>query len=148
MSEALLEQRRTKFEQFLAERMPVLADFAERLELANPEMIVADPGSYLPAVGAFMVEQVVEPDDKNWIVARLGYLVGEVLIQRLSGCWFLNEMENSKNYGMYVVGQFPCCSNSAVNVDPVAVAIDFVEQAPTRDLVGLVAEVEEGIRSQ
>ena len=58
----VLETRRTRLEAFLAERMPVLADFAEGLGLASPTMIVADPEAYLPSVDEFMRNQVVEAE--------------------------------------------------------------------------------------
>jgi hypothetical protein len=142
-----LERRRARFEQFLAERMPVLAEFAEALDLENPPMIVADPDRYLPSIDAFMRRQLVEPEHRVWILTRLGYLVGEVLVQRLSGCWLLNDIPDSRYFLRYVVGQFATIRNPNAMVDPFAVADAFIGQPLGRDLTAMVAEVESELRT-
>jgi hypothetical protein len=81
----LLERRRAGMSQLLEERMPVLAHFAEVLELAEPTLIVADPDRYLPSVSEFMRNQQVTPEDEPWIMVRLAYLIGKVLIQHRHG---------------------------------------------------------------
>src|SRR4051794_440911 len=98
------ERRKATFDAFVSERLPVMADFAERLGLPEPTMIVNDPESYLPAIDAFMRNQVVKPDDRIWIITRLMYIVGEVLIQRLGGIWLLSDIPDSKFFLKYVVG--------------------------------------------
>src|SRR5208282_6942055 len=85
-------RRQVTFGKFLEERMPVLADFIERLELPNPPMVLMEAEWYLPSVDAYMKSQVVPPEDRVWILTRLGYFIGELLVQRFSGCWFLNEI--------------------------------------------------------
>jgi len=145
--QAELDRRRAGFDAFLNERMPVLADFAEALELKSPQLIVADPERYLPSIDAFMMNQVVEADDRVWIVTRLGYFIGEVLVQRLGGCWLLNEIPASRYFLRYVVGQFTRIRNPNAMVDPFEVASAFVSTPPTRNLASLVAEVEMGLRA-
>ena len=60
--------------------MPVLTDLPEALALADPPTIAAEPERYLPSVDEFMRHQVVGTDDRVWIITRLAYLIGEVLV--------------------------------------------------------------------
>lgn len=145
--EATKAKRLERLPEFLEERMPVLADFAERLGLPQPAMIVANPQEYLPAIGAFMRDQAVTEDDRVWTLTRVGYLVGEVLVQRLGGYWFLNEIPDSRYFLRYVVGRFSRARNHNAMVDPFEVADHFLRQPPGRDLVALVNEVEQGVRA-
>lgn len=145
--ETLRAKRLERLPMFLEERMPVLADFAERLELPRPTMIVADPHAYVPAVGAFMRDQTISADDRAWILTRLGYLLGELLIQRLGGHWFLNEIPDSRYFLRYVVGRFTRAKNLNAMVDPFEVADQFLRQPPGRDLTALADEVEREIRT-
>ncbi len=103
-------RRRAGIDAFLAERMPALTDFAQRLELRDPPMIVADPQRYVPSIDAYIKDQVVTREDRIWILSRLGYLIGEVLVQRLSGRWVLNEIPDSR----YCLGE-----ESGRLVDPI-----------------------------
>lgn len=139
--------RREEFERFIAERMPVLADFADALGLKQPTMIVAQPEHYLPSIDLFMEKQVIRPDDRNWILTRIGYFIGELLVDRLGGCWFLNEIADSRYFLRYVVGQFARVQNPNAMVDPFYVAVVFVDQPPGRRLAALVQEVEAELRA-
>jgi hypothetical protein len=131
---------------FLAERMPVLSDFAQRLELRDPAMIVADPERFLPSIDAYMRDQVITAEDRVWILTRLGYLVGELLVQRLSGSWFLNEIPDSRFFLRYVVGRFADVPNPAAMVDPFHVADVYLSQEPGRSLSTIVKQVEDELR--
>ena len=139
-------RRRVGMNAFLAERMPVLSDFAHRLELRDPPLIVADPERFLPSIDAYMKNQVVTPEDRIWILTRLGYLIGEVLIQRLSGSWFLNEIPDSLYFLRYVVGSFSGASNPAAMVDPFHIADVYLSQPPGRSLAAVVKQVEDELR--
>jgi hypothetical protein len=145
---ALRARRLEKLPAFLSERMPVLADFAERLELSNPASIVIDPEGFLPSIDTWMKNQAVTQEDRVWIVTRLGYFIGELLIQRMNGgCWFLNESHDSRYFLDYVVGRFPGVKNSNAMVNPFYVADRYVTTSPPRDLIGLVAQLEEELRT-
>lgn len=139
---ATLERRRARLEPFLAARMPTLADFAEALGLESPPLIVAEPTRYLPAVDAFMRDQVVELADREWILTRLGFFIGEVLVQRLGGCWLLNEQPDTRFFLRYVVGSFPRARHPSAMVDPFHVADTYLATGPGRSLTQLLAEVE------
>src|SRR5262245_39326005 len=88
----LIDRRRTRFDLFLEERMPVLTEFMRLLELPNPAFVLVEADKYLPALDQWFKEQVIDSSDTAWILTRLGYFVGEYLVQRLRGCWFLNEV--------------------------------------------------------
>ena len=45
-----IDRRKSGFDQFLEERMPVLKDFMVCLELPNPAMVVAQAEPYLPSI--------------------------------------------------------------------------------------------------
>jgi len=140
--QAELDRRRAGFDRFLAERMPMLADFAERLGLPNPPMIVASPTAYVDSIASFMREQQVKTDDRPWILARLGYFIGEVLIQRFWGSWFLNDIPGSRYFARYVVGHFARVKSPNAMIDPFYVASVYVDDPPGRDLHGLLREIE------
>lgn len=139
-------RRRAGMDAFLAGRMPVLSEFAQRLELRDPPLIGADPERYLPSIDAYMKDQVVGPEDRVWILTRLGYLIGEILVQRLSGSWFLNDIPDSRYFLRYVVGRFAALPNPAAMLDPFQVADAYLSQPPGRSLSAIVKQVEEELR--
>jgi len=127
--------------------MPVLADFAEALELPEPTGIVADPGRYLGPVSEFMRDQTVTCEDRNWTLTRIGYLIGELLVQRFGGCWFINEIHGSGYFLRYCVGRFSRVKNQDAMVDPFEIADSFLAEPVGRDLLRLLAEVDAEIRA-
>jgi len=137
---AVRDRRKAEFDDFLAERMPVLASFAEALELENPPMIVADPQLYVPKVDEFLEMQDIQENDREWIILRLGFLIGEVLVQRLGGCWLLNDNPDSRTFLRYVVGQFAGARTSAM-VDPFEVADVLTSQKAPRHFSAMIEEV-------
>jgi hypothetical protein len=137
-----LSRRRDGFESFLAERLPVLTDFIQRLQLPNPALVLVDAEKYVPSVDMWMKDQIVEPADFEWLLARLGYLIGEFFVQRFSGCWFLNEVPGSRYFGRYVVGRFVRAPNFNAMIDPLAVAHAYISEPPGRSLTGLLESVQ------
>ena len=137
-----IERRRTGFGQFFEELMPVLADFMERLHIPDAPMVVAEPDRFVRPVDAFMKDQVIGADERSWIVTRIGYLIGEWLVQRLGGCWFVNDVPDSLYFAHYVVGQFTRIRNQNAMVDPMAVADAYVSEPPGRSLVATLCEIE------
>ena len=129
-----------KFEQFLVERMPVLVEFARALSFPEPHRILNEPHLFSHGISDWLSQQAVGPDDRVWLVTRLGYFVGEYLNMRYSGAWFVNESPNSRYFGRYVVGQFYKIANQSALADPFEVAMVAVEpNAPS--LEELLAEV-------
>lgn len=138
---------RKEFDRFIDERFPILADFAERLELHDHSMIVIDPERYLASIDAFMKNQTVNPEDRVWILTRLGYFIGELLIQHFGGIWFLNEIPDSRYFLRYVVGRFAAIKNRDAMVDPFYVADVFLSEPPGRSLISIVHQLEKELLS-
>ena len=135
-----LATRKANFAHFLDERMPVLVEFAKSLGFQDPHRIVTEPHLFLPEISDWLAHQDITPEDRTWLTTRLGYLVGELLISRFGGLWFINEIESSKYFGRYVVGQFASASNKNAQVDPFEVAVAAVNN-PSSSLVSLFSEV-------
>jgi len=138
-----LDRRRREFAVFLEEMEPVLSDFAGRLGLPNPNTATTEPEKFLEPVDAFMKEQIISDEDRIWILARVAYLIGQVLNQRLEGTWLLNENPNSLFFLRYVVGRFKRVRNPQATVDPFDVSTAFLSQPPGRSLAGIISEVEQ-----
>jgi hypothetical protein len=109
---------------------------------------MSDPWRFLPGVAEFIRNQVIaDEEDRIWIVTRLGYLIGELLIQKLGGQWFLNEIPDSRYFLEYVVGRFSRARNPNAMVVPFGIANYFMSQKVGRDLERLLYEVEGEILS-
>lgn len=138
----ILDRRSKGFATFLDERLPVMLDFIERLGLPDAAMVLVEADKFLPALDAWLKDQTIDPADKVWILTRIGYFVGEYLVQRLRGYWFLNDVPDSQYFARYVVGRFARASNRNAMVDPFAVADAYVSELPGRSLSRLLAAVE------
>jgi hypothetical protein len=88
-----------------------------------------------------MRHQRVDPEDRVWTLTRLGYFIGELLIQRLGGCWFLNEIPDSRSFLRYVVGRFTSIRNPHAMSDPFFVADVFLSEPTGRSLSYTVDQV-------
>ena len=140
-------RRRAGFDAFFEESRPVLVDFVQRLGLPEPHTVLLYAARFLPAIADWVKDQVVEPEDKTWIVTRLGYFIGEVLNQAWAGHWFLDEDLDSPFFLHYVVGQFARSSDINIRVSPFILADHFVSEPNGRNLEQLVAGVESGLKS-
>ena len=145
---AIRGRRRAGLEVFVQESMPVLIDFMERLELPYPDMVLKEAEKYAAPLDAWMRDQVIEPGNRIWILTRIGYFIGELLNQRLGGCWFLDEDAGSPYFLQYVVGQFTRLNNPNARIAPFALADYYVAQPPGRDLLSVIRETEERLRQQ
>ncbi|HJT30695.1 MAG TPA: hypothetical protein VJ783_01425 [Pirellulales bacterium] len=138
---ALIRSRRARFDDFLAERLDVLKDFVERLVLPDAPMVVVDAARYLPAIDAWMKQQIISPDDRIWIHTRIGYFIGEYLVQTLGGYWFVEDTPDARFFGRYVVGNFSKPRVPNLRVDPFHVADVYLNEGPGRRLSSFLAEV-------
>lgn len=140
----MLDRRRAGFDEFLAERMPVLAEFMQVLQFPNPALVLVEAEKYLAGLDQWVSLQVIgSEDDRIWLLTRLGYFVGEYLVQGLNGCWIFNENPESQTFGRYVVGQFSKIRNRNAMVDPFMVADMCIAEPPGRSLQNLLDEAEE-----
>ncbi len=144
----ILERRRSGFDAFFQESRPVLVDFMDRLELPEPHMVLRDAERYLLPVDSWMKSQVVMPEDRIWILTRIGYFIGELLNQRFGGYWFLDEDPQSPYFSQYVVGQFTGVPNPYARISPLALAAYYVDQPPGRSLSDLLTGAEEELRQR
>jgi hypothetical protein len=144
---ATRDRLRERFDRVYEEMMPVLTDFVERLGASDPALVIMHPERYLNLIDDFVKYQVVTPDDRAWIAARLAYYIGELFVQRFGGCWFLNEAPDSRYFLCYVVGTFARLRNHSAMFDPFHAAALFVDEPPGRSLVGLIEEINEELEN-
>jgi hypothetical protein len=137
----LLAKRRDGFEQFIAERMPVLSEFMASLELPEPEFVLVDAESFLAPLDQWLAKQTIDKVDRDWLLTRVGYYVGEYLVQQLAGCWLLCEAPDSPLFGHYVVGQFGKVDNPRALADPFEAATVLVDQPRGRSLTAVIEQV-------
>ncbi|MFT5646592.1 MAG: hypothetical protein ACI976_001274 [Aureispira sp.] len=146
MNKKIVQERRDNLENFSKESYPVIVDFAERLEHSDPSSILLNKevmSSFLGTVAEFMRAEPVDEETSVWVSVRIGYLIGEYLIQKYEGHWGVNLNETSPQYGHYVVFALsPKDKERAFPVDPFEAANEFVNQVPDRDLVSLIDEIE------
>lgn len=150
MNNDIIQKRRDNLETFAKESYPVIIDFAERLEHHDPSSILLDQKVmtlFIGTVAEFMRAEPVDEETRLWISVRIGYLIGEYLIQKYQGHWGVNLNEQSPQYGHYVVfAVSPKNEEKAYPVDPFEAANEFVNQAPDRDLISLIEEIEAMIK--
>ena len=142
-SREFLEGRKGGFSRFLEERMDVLSEFASGLGFGSPQLIVAQPSAFVEAIDRYMSCQDISEDDFSWIVSRIGYFIGEVLIERYSGCWMIVDDTSSRLFARYVVGQFP---GRAMVVDPFEAAVEYVRAPKGRSLVSQLSAIEDQLQ--
>lgn len=138
-----IERRKAGFPQFFQELMPVLSDFIERLGAPDAPMVIAEPDRFIPLVDTFMKNQMIDTEDRIWIVTRVGYLIGEYLARLLGGSWYVNEVPDSRYFARYVVGRFARTPKSNACVDPMAIAEAYVSEPPGRCLTTTLRSVEQ-----
>jgi len=140
--QAEISHRQADFDNFLDERMPVLCDFIQQLGLPDAPLVLSEADRFMPPIDRWLTDQVVTSDDRTWILTRLGYFIGEYLVQRYAGHWFLNKIPDSRFFGRYVVGQFVKVTNQNAMVDPFAVADAYLLEPPGRSLSRVLGDVD------
>jgi hypothetical protein len=139
----LLQQRRAGFDPFYEELMPALVDFVERAGIKPGYGVLRQASLYVEHLTqALSGLAVSSEEDRTWLLARVSYFIGEYLVQKYSGCWYVNDIEGSRYFARYVVGRFSALNNPVPMVDPFEVAQVFVDTPPGRQLDALLGEVE------
>ena len=141
-----LERRRATLDTFVQEGWEALVDFVDALGLPEPGMVLRVADEYVAPVDRWLSEQVIGPDDRIWLLPRVGYFIGEVLIQRFSGSWRIDDDPDSPWFAHYVVGRFTSLDNPWVRIDPLAVASNLVDEPPGRSLLAAVGRTDSEIR--
>jgi len=137
-----VEKQKERFDVFRKERMPVLHELAKNLEFPNPHEILLNPKEFLSPLSAWLSEQEISEDAKNWITVRIGYFLGELFIQKYDGCWLVCELVCLKHYSHYVVGEFSAISNPNALFSPMESAFELASQPIGRSLIAKVSEIE------
>ena len=133
-------ERQASFDHFHAELAPVLVEFIAALGIEPAQDVLRQAGHYLPYVEQALSEMAIaDADDRDWLLVRMTYFVGEVFAQQYGGVWLIDEAAGSRSFGRYVVGKF---SNGAAQVDPLAIASAYVALPCPRPLAALVAAAE------
>lgn len=142
----LRTERRKAFRNFIAGIKPALMEFADFVGVENPNTAFEQPEKFLQVLDIFLkVEDIdkLEQEDKKSLHLMLMYFIGQLLLHRYGGIWFLNEDHEAKSFLRYVIGYFEKGSVSRnISVDPFSVAEEFMEQMPGRSLIATIKETE------
>lgn len=145
-------QRRKAFHNFVVGIKPAILEFAEFVGVENPQTAVDQPEKFLQVLEIFLKSEninAIDHEAKETLHLMLMYFIGQLLLHRYGGIWFLNENPEAKSFLRYVVGYFERANVSKkIFVDIFSVAEDFLAQPPERSLISTIKEVEEEIRLQ
>jgi hypothetical protein len=136
--DALLRRRRG-WAAFLSEKGPVLQEFVDDLALPFAEVVLTDPWALLPGLDKWLAVQAVEGEDIPWTASRVGYWIGDAVVAKYAGEWYLNEQAGTRFHLHYVVGRFPQRGNAMIS--PMAVALEFLSEPPGRSLTQTMGQV-------
>jgi hypothetical protein len=71
--------------------------------------------------------QTIDTKDLGFFALRLSVFIGEFFVQRLEGCWLLDEIPQSPNFATYVVGRFAKIADPNAVVTPFWIARDYLK---------------------
>lgn len=141
-----LEELQLDLDAFVQEGFEVLGGFIDRLGFPEPYLVLRDAEGFLPGLDLWMSDQVVAPEDRAWIITRIGYFIAELFNQRHTGYWFVDENPESPYFLQYVVGAFALASNTAIRIPPFALAANYVDGEPPRSFTAVIMRVEGQLR--
>ena len=143
---ALLARRKTRFDQFYQEMMPVLVDFIQRLGQDQSHTVLHDASRFLGVIDESFKYDLISTEDRSWFMTRIMYFVGEYFVQNFGGHWLVNDTPGSRFFARYVVGGFGTRAIPNGQIDPLEVATSYTDSPAPRDLVGLIASVERELK--
>ncbi|MFZ4878778.1 hypothetical protein ACL9RI_27145 [Janthinobacterium sp. Mn2066] len=142
----LLERRKKNFAQFYEELSAALVDFIGRLGIQPSHAVLTHAPQFAHHVSQATQDFQVESEgDRTWLAARMSYYIGEYFVQKYSGCWYVNDIPDSRYFARFVVGKFNIADRGELMVDPFQVADAYIAEPPPRALGKLLAEVEQGL---
>lgn len=136
----LLENRKAQFPDIHQQRVMILIGFLKDLELENPSTVMFNAAAFLNPLSDWMKTQTVSPENRNKVMLRFAYFIGEYLLQHYRGDWYVNELIQSKNFARIVVGKFEGI-RAGVSIDPFAVAAEYIDSGSGRDLSTLLQNI-------
>lgn len=139
-------ERESSFDKFHAALGPVLIDFIDALGIEPAQDVLRQAGDYLPYVERALSEMAIaDADDRDWLLVRMMYYIGEYFAQQYGGRWYVNDTPGSHLFGRCVVGKFSKLANRALQIDPFDIASSYVDLPCPRPLAALVGEVESSL---
>lgn len=143
----LLRTRKNDFDSFYKSLLPALVEFVALVGISPSHEVLKKAEQFVPLVARATQGMPIESqEDRTWLITRMGYFVGEVFVQRFGGCWFVDELPDTKYFARYVVGKFGAGINSNAMIDPFEISTAYVDDAPPRNLGELLSEVETALR--
>lgn len=136
----LLEKRKEQFQDIHHQRVMILIGFLQDLEFARPSTVMFNAKAFLNPLSDWMKTQTVSTENRNKVMLRFAYFIGEYLLQQYRGDWYVNELIQSKNFAKIVVGKFDGI-RAGVSIDPFAVAEEYIDSEPGRDLSVLLQNI-------
>src|SRR5690242_4813692 len=95
----LIQKRKAGFERFYEELMPALVDFVERVGIKPGYEVLHQAPLYVEHLTKALSGLAVSSDeDRTWLLTRVGYFIGEYLVQKYSGCWYVSDIEGSRYF--------------------------------------------------
>jgi len=139
----LLRKRKDEFDSFYQSLIPSLVEFVGLLGISPAHEVLKNAEQFVPLLGRATQDMAVQgQEDRMWPVTRMAYFIGEVFVQRFSGCWFVDELPDTRYFAHYVVGKFGAGIRTNAMIDPFEISTAYVDGALPRNLGGLINEVE------
>lgn len=143
----LLQKRTDDFEAFYRSLLPALVEFVGLLGISSAHEVLKSASQFNQLVERATQNMVSESDeDRVWLITRMAYFIGEVFVQRFGGCWFVDELPDTKYFARYVVGKFGFGIKSSAMIDPFEIATAYVDGPSPRNLNELLSSVEVALR--
>jgi hypothetical protein len=140
---ALLDRRKAVFDDFYDDLLECLVDFVDKMGIGHAHKVLKQADLFVPYLARALEKMEVDGDDERiWLLARVGYFLGEYFVQRYGGCWYVNDIPGSRYFARYIVGQFSRLGHPTAMIDPFQAAEVYVDTPAPRDLEKLIAEVE------
>jgi hypothetical protein len=140
---SLLEKRKAGFDQFYNELVPTLVEFVGQMGINPAHEVLRSAAQFVQPMNSALQSMVVaDEQDRMWLLTRLGYFLGEYFSQKYGGCWYVNEIPNSRYFARYVVGKFTNLPNPELMLDPFQIAQTYVISEIPRQLTKLLVEVD------
>ncbi len=139
----LLKKRIDGFDEFYEALIPSLVEFVELMGIQPAHEVLRNAVSFAPLLDKALESMAfADHQERNWLLLRVGQFIGEYFVQKYSGCWYVNQIPDSRYFGRYVVGQFASLGNMAPMLDPFQVAQCFVDRSVPRALVSILNDVD------
>lgn len=139
----LLEKRKAGFQDFYKALIPTLVEFVGVMGIQPAHEVLKNAVHFTSYLDQALQNMAVANErERAWLLLRVGQFIGEYFAQKYSGCWYVNEIEGSRYFGRYVVGQFASLKNMVPMLDPFQIAQAYVDTPIPRHLEILLKEVD------